>query len=89
MRSIAGRGRSVHLAPVEEVDREPSAVELAEIEREMPLILAEAAVIDADVLVAMSPGSVWAQRRHRRACRQVLAATRALANGGPVSGEGA
>ena len=55
MRSIAGRGRSVHLAPVEEVDREPSAVELAEIEREMPLILSFVPSVNTRLRVCVRP----------------------------------
>ncbi|HEY9476072.1 MAG TPA: DUF6284 family protein [Mycobacteriales bacterium] len=80
MGSIAGRGRSVHLAPVEEVGREPSAVELAAIEAEWPLIEAELAVVDAEVALSVSPGSEWAWRQHRRACRRVLAAAETLAS---------
>lgn len=73
MSSIADRRRSVHLAPVADVDREPSAEELAEIEREWPLIEAEVAVVEAEVAMAVSPGSAWAYRAHRRAVRRVSA----------------
>ena len=80
MGSMTGRRRPGHLAPVEEVDREPSAEELAEIEREWPLIAAELAVVDAETALAVSPTDVLAHRRHRRALRRVLAESRALAN---------
>lgn len=79
MRSIAGRRRSVHLAPVAEVDREPSAAELAEIEREVPLFLAEFAVIEAEAVLTAAPESLWARRAHRRAVRHMLAVAARLA----------
>lgn len=79
MRSIARRRRRVCLAPVADVDREPSVVELAEIERESPLIEAELAVVDAETVLAASPGSPWALRAHRRAVRRVSVVAARLA----------
>ncbi|HEX5495853.1 MAG TPA: DUF6284 family protein [Mycobacteriales bacterium] len=77
MGSIA-RLKGVHLVPVE-VDREPSAGELAAVEAEVPLLLAEFAVIQAEAVLSVSPGCQWAQRVHRRAVRQCLAAAAHLA----------
>lgn len=59
----------------------PSAVELAEIEQEWPLIAAELELLDAEIsYVTAGPAvSVLDRRRVRRAQRRVLAATRDLA----------
>lgn len=66
-------------APWEE--REPTAADLASIEREWPLIDAELAVVDAQValLNAEGGGSALDWRRLRRAEQQVLRETTALA----------
>lgn len=85
MSRIADRRRSVHLAPVADVDREPSVADLAEIEREWPLIEAELAVVEAEVALVVSPECAVAHRAHRRAVRRVSLVAARLAAGG-VSG---
>ena len=81
MNRVARRERWVHLAPAPDVEREPTAAELAAIEREWPLIAAEMAVVDAEAAVAAAPDSVWAWRAHRRATRRVLAVAARMASG--------
>lgn len=81
MGSMAGRRRPGYLAPVADVDREPSAEELAAIEREWPLIAAELAVVEAEVVLAVSPDSVVAHRAHRRAVQRVSVVAARLAAG--------
>jgi hypothetical protein len=69
----------------------PSAVELAEIEREWPLIAAELDLLDAEIATLAAGGrlSLLDRRRVRRAERRVLEVGRELAaEGVPVrSGE--
>ena len=61
-------------------DREPTDAELAEIETEMPLVLAEVELLDAQITTLdRTPCEVDA-RRLRRARHRVLAARRDLAN---------
>ncbi|MFF4163752.1 DUF6284 family protein [Streptomyces sp. NPDC001741] len=62
------------------LDIEPSAAELDAIEQEMPLILAEVALLDAQIMTIDRPASELDERRIRRAGRKVLAARRVLAN---------
>jgi hypothetical protein len=66
---IAGDGSSL---PVE---LEPSAAELAAVEDEMPLVMAELAVTDAQIrIVTASAPSPLDYQRLRRARRRVLSA---------------
>ncbi|MDX2818642.1 DUF6284 family protein [Streptomyces sp. PA03-5A] len=62
-------------------DGEPSDVELFAIEREMPVVLAEVELLDAQIMTLDRPPSEVDARRLRRARRRVLAARRNLANG--------
>ncbi|WP_428963933.1 DUF6284 family protein [Micromonospora fluostatini] len=67
---------------------EPSTTELAEIEREMPLIDAEVLLLDAQITVLTSSGNPtdldW--QRLRRAQRRVLREARALLAAKPELG---
>jgi len=65
--------------PEPPVEREPSAVELAAIEREWPLIEAELELLDTEISLIRRQPSGWDWRRYRRAQRRVLEARRALA----------
>jgi hypothetical protein len=64
-----------------EEDREPTAADLTEIEREWPLIAAELDLLDAEIAVLSAEGRVTAldRRRVRRAERRVLEVGRELA----------
>jgi hypothetical protein len=59
---------------------EPSDAELDAIECEMPLILAEVELLDAQIITLDRTPSELDARRLRRANRKVLAARRTLAN---------
>ncbi|WP_329337667.1 DUF6284 family protein [Streptomyces sp. NBC_00663] len=59
---------------------EPTAAELDAIEREMPLILADVDLIDAQIITLDRTPTELDARRIRRARRRVLAERRALAN---------
>ncbi|MEU0371193.1 DUF6284 family protein [Streptomyces sp. NPDC006283] len=61
-------------------DRGPTAAELDAIEREMPLILAEVDLLDAQIMTIDRPASELDTRRVRRARNRVMAARRDLAN---------
>ncbi|MET8501623.1 DUF6284 family protein [Streptomyces microflavus] len=61
-------------------DGEPSNAELDAIDTEMPLILADVALLDAQIMVIDRAPSELDARRIRRAHRRVLAARRDLAN---------
>ena len=63
-------------------EREPSAADLASIERERPLIEAELAVVEAEIVLAVTAdgGSETDRRRLRRAERRVLREPAALAS---------
>jgi hypothetical protein len=65
-----------------EYDREPTAAELDEIERERPLIVAELNLLGAEIVALDRPSNELDRRRIRRAEREVLAARRELANSG-------
>ncbi|EFE67096.1 conserved hypothetical protein [Streptomyces viridosporus ATCC 14672] len=60
---------------------EPTAAELDAIEQEMPAILADVDLLDAQILTLDRAPSELDTRRIRRAHRRVLAARLALANG--------
>ncbi|MFD0214328.1 DUF6284 family protein [Streptomyces hirsutus] len=59
---------------------EPTAAELDAIEREMPVILADVDLVDAQIIALDRTPSELDARRIRRARRRVLAARRELAN---------
>ncbi|MFE3632233.1 DUF6284 family protein [Streptomyces goshikiensis] len=77
MKHIVARQRTVTVLPP---DLEPSDAELAAIEVEMPLILAERDLLDARIAQLDRPASEFDARRIRRARNRVLAARRCLAN---------
>ncbi|MFJ2816239.1 DUF6284 family protein [Streptomyces sp. NPDC087294] len=60
---------------------EPTDAELDEIEREMPVILAEADLLDAQIVTLDRMPNELDTRRIRRARNRVLAVRRDLANG--------
>ncbi|MFB6477557.1 DUF6284 family protein [Streptomyces virginiae] len=71
---------------------EPSDAELDAIEVELPLILAERDLLDAQIMTIDRTPSEVDERRIRRARNRVLAARRDLANrtaGSTVSGDAA
>jgi hypothetical protein len=61
-------------------DGEPSDAELDAIERDMPLILAEVDLLDAQIMTLDRPVTELDARRIRRARNRVLAARRDAAN---------
>ncbi|MDX3610296.1 DUF6284 family protein [Streptomyces sp. FL06-04B] len=77
MKSIAALQAAVTAAPF---DGEPSAAELDAIDRELPAILADVALLDAQIMTIDRTPSELDERRIRRARRRVLAARRDLAN---------
>ncbi|MFH9565555.1 DUF6284 family protein [Streptomyces globisporus] len=78
MKSIAALQVAVTAAAP--FDGEPSDAELDAIEVESPLILAEVALLDAQIMTIDRTPSELDQQRIRRARRRVLAARRDLAN---------
>ncbi|CAH9416069.1 hypothetical protein SGL43_03091 [Streptomyces globisporus] len=77
MKSIAALQAAVTATPF---DGEPSDAELDAIETESPLILAEVALLDAQIMTIDRTPTELDQQRIRRARRRVLAARRDLAN---------
>ncbi|MFD5691755.1 DUF6284 family protein [Streptomyces rubiginosohelvolus] len=77
MKSIAALQAAVTAPPSE---REPSDAELDAIETESPLILADVALLDAQIMTIDRTPNELDQQRIRRAHRRVLAARRDLAN---------
>ena len=70
------RNRALSACPDDPADREPTAEELAAIEREWPQIEADMARLDAEIaglIYGPSAGDL-AWRRYRRLARRVLAA---------------
>ncbi|MFD0367178.1 DUF6284 family protein [Streptomyces sp. NPDC127114] len=61
-------------------DGEPSDAELDAIEQEMPLILAEVDLLDAQIMTLDRPATVLDERRIRRARNRVMAERRNLTN---------
>ncbi|WP_371593068.1 DUF6284 family protein [Streptomyces virginiae] len=59
---------------------EPSDAELDAIEQEMPLILAERDLLDAQIMTLDRTPTEVDEQRLRRACRRVLAARTSLEN---------
>ncbi|MFE9046671.1 DUF6284 family protein [Streptomyces rubiginosohelvolus] len=78
MKSIAALQAAVTAAAP--FDGEPSDAELDAIEVESPLILAEVALLDAQIMTIDRTPNELDARRIRRARRRVLAARRDLAN---------
>ncbi|RST18547.1 hypothetical protein E2C00_27550 [Streptomyces sp. WAC05374] len=73
-------------------DGEPSNAELDAIEHELPLILVEVELLDAQIMTLDRPVSELDERRIRRARNRVLAARRDLTNKAaatPLPGVGA
>lgn len=70
-----------HLGVADEGEAEPTTAELAEIEREWPLIAAELDLLDAEIAVLSAEGraSKLDRRRVRRAEHRVLVVGRELA----------
>ncbi|MFC8655621.1 DUF6284 family protein [Streptomyces parvus] len=77
MKSIAALETAVTATPF---DGEPSDAELNAIETESPLILADVALLDAQIMTIDRTPTELDQQRIRRARRRVLAARRDLAN---------
>ncbi|MEU5981018.1 DUF6284 family protein [Streptomyces sp. NPDC047434] len=77
MKSIAALQAVVTAVPF---DGEPSDAELGAIETEMPLILAEVDLLDAQIMTIDRPATELNTRRLRRARNRVLAARRDLTN---------
>ncbi|MBK3546014.1 DUF6284 family protein [Streptomyces sp. MBT60] len=77
MKSIAALQAAVTATPF---DGEPSDAELDAIENESPLILAQVALLDAQIMTIDRTPNELDQQRIRRARRRVLAARRDLAN---------
>ncbi|MFJ2026330.1 DUF6284 family protein [Streptomyces sp. NPDC087897] len=77
MNTIAALQAAVTATPF---DGEPSDAELDAINREMPLILADVALLDAQIMTIDRTPSELDHQRIRRARRRVLAARRDLAN---------
>ncbi|MGW8762310.1 DUF6284 family protein [Streptomyces sp. NPDC055815] len=61
-------------------DGEPSGAELDAVELEMPLILAEVDLLDAEIMTIHRPATELDERRIRRARNRVLAERRDLTN---------
>ncbi|MFD7763869.1 DUF6284 family protein [Streptomyces microflavus] len=77
MKSIAALQAVVTATPF---DGEPSNAELDAIETESPLILAEVALLDTQIMTIDRTPTELDERRIRRARRRVLAARRDLTN---------
>ncbi|MEV7945472.1 DUF6284 family protein [Streptomyces rubiginosohelvolus] len=77
MKSIAALQTAVTATPF---DGEPTNAELDAIETESPLILADVALLDAQIMTIDRTPTELDQQRIRRARRRVLAARRDLAN---------
>ncbi|MFH9195896.1 DUF6284 family protein [Streptomyces anulatus] len=77
MKTIAALQAVVTATPF---DGEPSNAELDAIDREMPLILADVDLLDAQIMTIDRTPTELDERRIRRARRRVLAARRDLAN---------
>ncbi|WP_128817859.1 DUF6284 family protein [Streptomyces sp. S063] len=78
MESIAALQAAVTAAAA--FDGEPSDAELDVIDREMPAILADVDLLDAQIMTIDRTPTELDQQRIRRARRRVLAARRDLAN---------
>ncbi|MGX9884047.1 DUF6284 family protein [Streptomyces sp. NPDC002276] len=65
--------------------REPTAAELTAIEREMPVILADVDLLDAQIITLDRTPSELDSQRIRRATRRLLTARREHANRTPAA----
>lgn len=77
MKSIAALHKAVTAVAL---DGEPSDAELDAIELEMPLILAEVDLLDAEIMTIDRPATELDERRLRRAAHRVLDERRDLTN---------
>ncbi|MFB8213102.1 DUF6284 family protein [Streptomyces anulatus] len=77
MKTIAALHAAVTAAPF---DGEPSNAELDAIDRELPVILADVDLLDAQIMTIDRTPTELDHQRIRRARRRVLAARRDLAN---------
>ncbi|MFG3347417.1 DUF6284 family protein [Streptomyces sp. NPDC048018] len=77
MKSIAALQAAVTATPF---DGEPSDTELDAIEQELPLILAEVDLLDAQIMTIDRPANELDHQRIRRARNRVMAARRDLTN---------
>ncbi|MDQ0697439.1 DUF6284 family protein [Streptomyces sp. W4I9-2] len=77
MKTIAALQAAVTAAPF---DGEPSDAELDAIDRELPVILADVDLLDAQIMTIDRTPTELDERRIRRALAGLLAARRALAN---------
>ncbi|MFF8599525.1 DUF6284 family protein [Streptomyces sp. NPDC015232] len=77
MKPIAALQTAVTAVPF---DGEPSTAELDAIEQEMPLILAELDLLDAQIITIDRPAAELDWQRIRRAHNRVLAARQDLTN---------
>lgn len=77
MKNIVALQATVTAPPV---DGEPSDAELDAIEQELPLILAEVELLDAQIMTIDRPANELDERRVRRARNRVMAARRDLTN---------
>ncbi|WP_411075327.1 DUF6284 family protein [Streptomyces sp. cmx-4-7] len=77
MKSIAALQAVVTANPF---DGEPSDAELDAIEQELPLILAEVDLLDAQIMTLDRPATELDERRLRRARNRVLVERRDLTN---------
>jgi hypothetical protein len=73
-------GAAQAVVTADDFDREPTAAELDAIERELPLILADVDLLDAQIIIIDRTPTALDTRRIRRAHRRVLTERRALAN---------
>jgi hypothetical protein len=73
-------GAAQAVVTADDFDREPTAAELDAIERELPLILADVDLLDAQIITIDRTPTALDTRRIRRARRRVLAERRTLAN---------
>ncbi|MFI9213274.1 DUF6284 family protein [Streptomyces sp. NPDC053253] len=77
MKSIAALQAVVTATPF---DGEPTDAELDAIEQEMPLVLAEVDLLDAQIMTIDRPATELDERRIRRARNRVMAVRRNLTN---------
>ncbi|MCZ4602537.1 DUF6284 family protein [Streptomyces sp. Lzd4kr] len=73
-------GAAQAVVTADDFDREPTHAELRAIGQEMPVILAEVDLLDAQIIALDRTPTELDARRIRRARRRVLAERRALAN---------
>lgn len=79
---MKGIGAAQAVVTADDFDREPTHTELRAIGREMPVILAEVDLLDAQIITMDRIPTELDQQRIRRARRRLLTARRTLANKG-------